>query len=61
LVAGGNASGIIEDEVDVSHWFDRVDEDRYSLVESSVAVAGGILTLLWWRDEAHILAELGDD
>lgn len=60
LVERPYSSGIQEGEVDVSHWFGRVEEDKYFLHESSVVVAGGVLTLLWWQDESHIIAELED-
>ena len=60
LIERSYPSGIHQEEVDVSHWFGRVEEDKYFLIESSVSCAGGILTLLWWQDESHILAELED-
>jgi len=59
LMAKGNATG--PESVDADDWIDHVDASRYSLIEDSIPMSGGlVLTLLWWKDEAQILA-LDDD
>lgn len=51
---------IHQDDVDVSDWFDQAEAGLYSLVESSIALSHGLLSLLWWQDESHILSEIED-
>ena len=50
-------SGTVETATAVSAagWFDHGGAERYELVESTVSIPGGCLSLLWWEDEAQLL------
>jgi hypothetical protein len=42
--------------VSASAWFMDAAAAYHEVVEDSRAISGGVLTILWWRDEAHLLA-----
>lgn len=44
-------------EVDADEWIDHRDAGRYTIKEDSICTFGGVtLTLLWWENEAQLLA-----
>ncbi len=44
-------------EIDADEWIDHADASRFTVREDSILVYRGVaLTLLWWQDEAQILA-----
>lgn len=38
-------------DISADEWIEGRRADRYSVREHSVGVSGGVLTLLWWKDE----------
>lgn len=48
------------EDVDADDWIEHVDSARYMLVEHSMAMGDGVLSLLWWKDERQIL-DLDED
>jgi Zn-dependent peptidase ImmA (M78 family) len=61
LLAGAVSSSGAPEVVDADDWIDHPDAKRYEVVEDSRQVSDGlVMTMLWWRNEAQILA-FGDD
>ncbi|MGH7429627.1 MAG: hypothetical protein ACREJ4_14910 [Candidatus Methylomirabilaceae bacterium] len=50
LLQGGTASDRPTD-VAADEWIEGRRGSRYSVREHSIMSAGGVLTLLWWKDE----------
>ena len=44
------------EEVDADTWIDEEKAISYSVVQSILYNSYDILVLLWWKDEAHLLA-----
>ena len=59
LLAGDITSSAARD-VCADAWFEHDRADRFRIYEDSRKVSGGVLTLLWWKDEAQ-LRELEED
>lgn len=47
-------------EVDADDWIEHEDAKNFCVIEDSVVAGASVLTLLWWKDEAQLLA-LDDD
>jgi hypothetical protein len=60
---GGNPSVPCEPTtVDADEWIDHSEASKYTVVEDSRRMGEDlVLTLLWWKDEAQILALRDDD
>ncbi|GEM_PF-5588092 len=44
------------EEVDADEWFDCLEAEDHVLVEGSVGDSNsGVLSLLWWQDEAMLI------
>jgi Zn-dependent peptidase ImmA (M78 family) len=62
LLTGGTGRRSAPETVDADEWIDHMDASRYAIVEDSViAMDGTVLSLLWWKDEAQILAFTEDE
>lgn len=58
----GIASELEPKLVDANEWIDHRDAERYTLKEDSIVIYPGfVLTLLWWQNEAQILALARED
>lgn len=54
-IASGTLSASRPTEVASSEWFSIKDAEDYSIQEHSTGYWAGVLSLLWWKDEAQIL------
>lgn len=52
LLRGAAASEPVD--VDADEWIEHPDSGRYVVREHSVRMGGGVLTLLWWKDESQL-------
>ena len=56
-ILGGKGVGSGPETVDADDWIEHRDASDYCIVEDSIPLwNGAVLTLLWWKDEAQILA-----
>jgi hypothetical protein len=56
----GNALRTEGQDVAAAAWFDGDSAHRYSIHEDSFPVKDFVITLLWWKDEDHLLAITDD-
>ena len=59
LLQGAERTG--EEDVGASAWFEGEGLDRFPLHEDAMAVGDYVLSLLWWKDESHLLSMFEDD
>jgi hypothetical protein len=61
ILAGTATSSRAPEVVDADDWIDHPDAKRYEILEDSRQVSDGlVMTMLWWKNEAQILA-FGED
>jgi Zn-dependent peptidase ImmA (M78 family) len=61
ILAGTATSSRKPEVVDADDWIDHPDAKQYEILEDSRQVSDGlVMTMLWWKDEAQILA-FGDE